>query len=150
MQTRRREACSHHWCASISICMCERVLSELTTANSWQEERVPNVSVRSGQGPRLPPLSPPSDFSLPSVPLVVNISSLRPGHVLTWLYLCLLDTSWTFGGFSTNVRGNKKERRIRLPRSKGKIHLETYTHTFLTDLNTERTIFAVRVSMQDV
>lgn len=95
--------------ASISICMCERVLSELTTANSWQEERVPNVSVRSGQGPRLPPLSPPSDFSLPSVPLVVNISSLRPGHVLTWLYLCLLDTSWTFGGFSTNVRKKKRK-----------------------------------------
>lgn len=62
--------------------MCEWVLSELTTANNWQEERVPNVSVRSGQGPRLPP---PSDFSLPGVPLVVNVSSLCPGHVLTRL-----------------------------------------------------------------
>lgn len=40
--------------------------------HSWRGERDPSVSVWSGQGPRLSPLSPPaSSFSLPFLPLVL-------------------------------------------------------------------------------
>lgn len=73
-----------------------------------------------------------------SVPPAVNVSSLCPGHVWTRLSPLSLEG------------GKRKESRIRLPRRKEKNHLEICTQTFRTDLNTERTIFVVRVSMRDV
>lgn len=47
-RTHTCQVCPHLQHAWISICVCESVLSDLTTVHSWKGERDPSVSVWSG------------------------------------------------------------------------------------------------------
>ena len=75
--------------------------------HSWRGERDPSVSVWSGQGPRLSPLSPPaSSFPLPFLPPVLPCfqHSLSSLSVTSWHVhpsVCPVSSRrWPFPGFS--------------------------------------------------
>lgn len=101
--------------------------------HSWQGERDPSVSVWSGQGPRLSPLSPPSEFSLPFLPCPPLFLTLPSSLLVTFwhvhLSVCLVrpDTGpsqvspnaniQAHGDGNSGDRKREKESKRRLPRT---------------------------------